>query len=73
MNLTESQRLIFETTSLRLAYTSGVNFFPPLEAIRKDLNQFQNLKMPERYYAMKELQIMFRPESPVSALAGKYY
>lgn len=65
LRLPEEQRLVFEATSLRLAHTSGVNFIAPLDAVRKDLGKFLNLKMPERYLMMKEIHILFRPESGI--------
>ena len=65
MALPEEQRLIFEATSLRLAYTGGVNYIAPLDAIRKDLNSFFKLKMPARYLMIKEIHILFRAESGI--------
>lgn len=73
MPLSVEQRLIFEATHLRVAHTGGANFMAPLEAIRKDLDKFRELKMPGRYWAIKEIHILFRPETPASALAAELY
>lgn len=61
----DRQRVIFETTSLRLANTSHVNFMPEIEAIRKDLDKFCMLPMPDRFFMVKELFIFFEPTSGV--------
>jgi len=55
----DRQRIIFEVTSLRLANTSHVNFMPEIEAIRKDLDKFCMLPMPDRFFMVKELFIFF--------------
>ena len=73
MKLPDENRLIFEATSLRVAHTGNVNFFPELEAIRKDLSGFLTLDMPARYYTIKEIHILFRPETAYSSIAGAYY
>ena len=73
MGLSEEQRLIYEATHLRVAHTGGADFRPPLEAIRKDLDKFKSLKMPERYRLIKEIHILFRPESPAADFATMEY
>lgn len=73
MNLTETERLVYEATHLRVAHTAGGNFIAPLEAIHKDLDKFQKLAMPRRYRAIKEIHILFRQESPAAPAAADLY
>lgn len=73
MKLSDEQRLVFEATHLRVAHTGNANFIAPLETIRKDLAKFKELKMPQRYWLIKEIHILFRPETPASAMAIEYY
>lgn len=62
----ESERLVYEATSLRMAHTAGANYIPCLVEIRKDLQDFGKLKMPERYLMIKEIHILFRPETRIA-------
>ncbi len=60
LDLSDTEKCIFEATSARMVCTGRLTPEAVVERLSKDIDLFMNLPMPERYRCFKEIDYMFK-------------
>jgi len=55
--LSNQRQIIFDVSTLRMMFNNKMNFDFVMDRIYDNINEYFNLKMPEKYFALKEINI----------------